>query len=280
MEMIRMEDVSLSLGGTPVLKQLSFSVEAGEIFGFLGPSGAGKTTTIKALTRQLRPGAGRIAVLGKPLDAFQPADYEQIGIMTDNSGVYERLTAEENLALFARMQGLPAQRAVQALRAVGLQDAARKPAQKLSRGMRQRLVLARALLPRPQLLFLDEPTGALDPATAQAIHGLIRSARDAGATVFLTTHNMQEAQDLCDRVAFLDGGEIRELAAPAALRLKYARNEVCVTTRDGRSFSCEKTPAALAALLARLDGAALAAIHSQEPTLRDIFLQVTGRELV
>lgn len=279
MEMICMEDAGLTLSGTPILKHLSFTVEEGEIFGFLGPSGAGKTTTIKVLTRQLRLTAGRAAVLGKPLTAFQPADYEQLGIMTDNSGVYERMTAGENLTLFARMRGLPAARVTEALRAVDLLDAEKKPAKALSRGMRQRLVLARTLLARPRLLFLDEPTGALDPATAQAIHQLICRAREEGATIFLTTHNMQEAQDLCDRVAFLDRGEIRELASPAAMRLKYAKSQVCVTTVDGRRLTCEKTPAALAALLAGLESGALATVHSQEPTLREIFLEVTGRDL-
>lgn len=149
-------------------------MKEGEIFGFLGPSGAGKTTTIKLLTRQLRPGAGEIAVFGAPIARLDSAAYEQIGILSDNSGVYERMSIYENMKLFADLRGLPASRIGEVLEKVGLADAGKRVAKKLSKGMRQRLILAMAVLHRPRLLFLDEPTAALDPATTAAIHRLLR----------------------------------------------------------------------------------------------------------
>lgn len=153
-------------------------MKEGEIFGFLGPSGAGKTTTIKLLTRQLRPGAGEIAVFGAPIARLDSTAYEQIGILSDNSGVYERMSIYENMKLFADLRGLPASRIGEVLEKVGLADAGKRVAKKLSKGMRQRLILAMAVLHRPRLLFLDEPTAALDPATTAAIHRLLREMND------------------------------------------------------------------------------------------------------
>ena len=164
MDILSMQNVSLSFGSTRALDGLSFAVKEGEIFGFLGPSGAGKTTTIKLLTRQLRPGAGEIAVFGAPIARLDSAAYEQIGILSDNSGVYERMSIYENMKLFADLRGLPASRIGEVLEKVGLADAGKRVAKKLSKGMRQRLILAMAVLPRPRLLFLDEPTAALDVA--------------------------------------------------------------------------------------------------------------------
>ena len=156
MDILSMQNVSLSFGSTRALDGLSFAVKEGEIFGFLGPSGAGKTTTIKLLTRQLRPGAGEIAVFGAPIARLDSAAYEQIGILSDNSGVYERMSIYENMKLFADLRGLPASRIGEVLEKVGLADAGKRVAKKLSKGMRQRLILAMAVLHRPRLLFLDD----------------------------------------------------------------------------------------------------------------------------
>jgi len=203
--MIEMSHVTKSYGTQTVLDDISFDVPAGAIFGLLGPSGAGKTTIINILTGQV-PSDGGEHALGVPL-----AD---AGLMLDEDGLHPRLTARENLDLFARIHGLPRERVTEALRAVGLADAAGKTVSTLSTGMRQRLALARALLHHPAVLFLDEPTSGLDPVAARGIHALIRAQRDAGATVFLTTHNMDEAAALCDTVALLHRGRIVEQGTP------------------------------------------------------------------
>lgn len=280
MDILSMQNVSLSFGSTRALDGLSFAVKEGEIFGFLGPSGAGKTTTIKLLTRQLRPGAGEIAVFGAPIARLDSAAYEQIGILSDNSGVYERMSVYENMKLFADLRGLPASRIGEVLEKVGLADAGKRVAKKLSKGMRQRLILAMAVLHRPRLLFLDEPTAALDTATTAAIHRLLREMNDGGTTIFLTTHNMEEADRLCARVAFLNEGRIAETGVPAQLKLKYAKDRVRVLLEDGEALECARNPEAMGALLADLSGRGIASVHSEEPDLEEIFLQVTGRNLV
>lgn len=280
MDILSMQNVSLSFGSTRALDGLSFAVKEGEIFGFLGPSGAGKTTTIKLLTRQLRPGAGEIAVFGAPIARLDSAAYEQIGILSDNSGVYERMSVYENMKLFADLRGLPASRIGEVLEKVGLADAGKRVAKKLSKGMRQRLILAMAVLHRPRLLFLDEPTAALDLATTAAIHRLLREMNDGGTTIFLTTHNMEEADRLCARVAFLNEGRIAETGVPAQLKLKYAKDRVRVLLEDGEALECARNPEAIGALLADLSGRGIASVHSEEPDLEEIFLQVTGRNLV
>lgn len=280
MDILSMQNVSLSFGSTRALDGLSFAVKEGEIFGFLGPSGAGKTTTIKLLTRQLRPGAGEIAVFGAPIARLDSAAYEQIGILSDNSGVYERMSVYENMKLFADLRGLPASRIGEVLEKVGLADAGKRVAKKLSKGMRQRLILAMAVLHRPRLLFLDEPTAVLDPATTAAIHRLLREMNDGGTTIFLTTHNMEEADRLCARVAFLNEGRIAETGVPAQLKLKYAKDRVRVLLEDGEALECARNPEAIGALLADLSGRGIASVHSEEPDLEEIFLQVTGRNLV
>ena len=280
MDILSMQNVSLSFGSTRALDGLSFAVKEGEIFGFLGPSGAGKTTTIKLLTRQLRPGAGEIAVFGAPIARLDSAAYEQIGILSDNSGVYERMSIYENMKLFADLRGLPASRIGEVLEKVGLADAGKRVAKKLSKGMRQRLILAMAVLHRPRLLFLDEPTAALDPATTAAIRRLLREMNDGGTTIFLTTHNMEEADRLCARVAFLNEGRIAETGVPAQLKLKYAKDRVRVLLEDGEALECARNPEAIGALLADLSGRGIASVHSEEPDLEEIFLQVTGRNLV
>lgn len=275
---LSMRDVQISFGNKPALQNLSFEVREGEIFGFLGPSGAGKTTTIKLLTKQLRAEAGEIEVLGSDIGALRMADFDRIGVLTDSSGLYERLSVWENLALFARLKNLPDSRVEEALAAVGLSDEKKKKAKVLSRGMKQRLMLARAVLHKPKLLFLDEPTAALDPATTAAIHKMLQALNREGTTIFLTTHDMTEADKLCGRVAFLDNGHIVEIGKPSALKLKYAGDRVDILTADGQAYGCKKDVPSIKACLDKLT-APVSAIHSKEPTLEDIFLSLTGREL-
>jgi len=203
--MIEMSHITKSYGQQTVLTDVSFDVGPGEIFGLLGPSGAGKTTIINILTGQVAADSGEHSI---------GVTAAETGLMLDENGLYKRLTARENLDVFARIYSIPRERVSDALREVGLADAADKPVSALSTGMRQRLALARALMHKPKVLFLDEPTSGLDPVAARGIHKLIRAQQDAGATVFLTTHNMDEAVELCDDVALLHHGRIVEHGTP------------------------------------------------------------------
>ena len=206
--MIRMNNIIKSFGAQKVLSDVTFSVKEKEIFGLLGPSGAGKTTIINILTHQLDADGGSYDTGVPPLET---------GLMLDADGLFTRLNCLENLNTFADIYGIPRKRALETLRSVGLEDASRKPVNKLSKGMRQRLALARAILHKPKVLFLDEPTSGLDPATARGIHKLIQGLCDDGATVFLTTHNMEEAIKLCSHVALLHKGIIVEQGVPAGI---------------------------------------------------------------
>lgn len=277
--LLSMEAVRKTFGATTALSGLSFDVREGEIFGFLGPSGAGKTTTIKLLTRQLRADEGTIQLFGQDITSLPQSAYDQIGILSDNSGIYERLTVGENLALFASLKGLPTSRVDETLAEVELSGEKKKPAKALSRGMKQRVLLACAVLHRPRLLFLDEPTAALDPGTALQVHKLLRKLNGEGTTIFLTTHNMEEADKLCGRVAFLHHGSIVACDTPDALKLTHARDTVTARLISGARHTVPKTPEGLRRIAELAEEDALLTLHSQEPNLEEIFLQLTGREL-
>ena len=207
--MIKLQNIEKRFGQQTVLSNVNFSVNEGEIFGLLGPSGAGKTTIINILTNQLKQDSGEKEVLAHP---------SEMGIMLDVGGLYPHLNCLENLNLYATIYGLPKSKSLEVLETVGLGDSAKKTVSKLSRGMTQRLALARAILFSPKLLFLDEPTSALDPGTSKGICRLLQKLREQGATIFLTTHNMDEALKLCDRIALLYDGKIVEQGNP---------NEIC-----------------------------------------------------
>ena len=226
----------------PAVRDVAFSVEPGEIFGFLGPSGAGKSTTQNVLIRLLDGYEGSVAVLGKDLRAWDRGYYRRIGVAFEAPNHYLKLTARENLQLFAGLHGGGTEDPDALLERVGLEQDSDKLVAEFSKGMRGRLTFARALLHRPGLLFLDEPTAGLDPVTARKIRQVIREARDGGATVFLTTHDMVTANELCDRVAFLVDGQMAALDSPRSLRLAYGRKVVRVEalsdgTRVAREFA-------------------------------------------
>ena len=206
--MIQMNNVTKSFNSNTVLSGVSFNVREREIFGLLGPSGAGKTTIINILTNQLDADGGSFK-LGA--SAFET------GLMLDEDGLFERLTCLDNLQVFADIYGISYDKAEKALEDVGLHKAKKRPVLKLSKGMRQRLALARAILHEPKILFLDEPTSGLDPVSARGIHKLIRRLCDNGATVFLTSHNMEEVVKLCDNVSLLHKGQIVESGSPVEI---------------------------------------------------------------
>ena len=210
--MIQMTNIVKRFGDKTVLKDVNFHVEKQEVFGLLGPSGAGKTTIINILTHQITPDGGSFEV---------GATSKETGLMLEEDGLYTRLSTSDNLNLFAGIYGVSKNKVRQALHSVGLGNELKTPVSKLSKGMRQRLVIARAILHDPKVLFLDEPTAALDPSTARGIHKLIQGLRDQGATIFLTTHNMEEAVDLCDHVALLNQGEIVEYGSPREICDKH-----------------------------------------------------------
>ena len=272
--MIRVENVSKSFGSKKALHQISFEIKEGEIFGFLGPSGSGKTTMINVLTGQLATDQGNTILLGKNSQDLTSNDLEQIGIVSDGSGFYEKMSLYKNLLIYAKLYGLKSDRVNQVLQQVGLADAKDIIAEKLSTGMKQRMFLARALLNAPKILFLDEPTSGLDPTTSKMIHTLLQELTQAGTTIFWTTHDMHEATLLCDRLSLLNKGNLIEYGSPQDIIQKYhVDKKVRVVYNDGREqiVPFEELP--------HLDTTDLMVVHSCEPTLEEIFIRLTGEKL-
>lgn len=278
---IYMEHIQKSFHGKSVLKDINCTVKEGEIFGLLGPSGAGKTTMINILTGQLKVDGGSAQILGTSCEKLTDEVHAQIGMVLDNNGLYDRLSCYDNLAIFAEIFKVPKSRIKQVLRKVKLEDAVKTTVSKLSKGMTQRLVLARAILHSPKLLFLDEPTSGLDPATVQEIHKLIFELREKGTTIFLTTHNMEEATKLCDNISLLNEGSIVEYGSPDALCRKYnTQKAIRISLKDGQNveLSCDNNSAVKIADY--FAGDMVESIHSSEPNLETVFITLTGRKLV
>ena len=275
---MEMMDVTQEFGNKTVLKHVTLRVENGEIFGLLGPSGAGKTTMIKILTGQLRQTGGTACLLGKNTAEQDRARNRKIGMMLDNCGLYERLSCYDNLKIFADIYGIGRDRIYELLRNVGLEEAKSRAVQKLSRGMRQRLILARALLGSPAALFLDEPTSGLDPGTAAEIHRLIGEQKKQGVTVFLTTHNMEEAAKLCGHVALLHEGTIVEYGAPAEICRRYNhQNCLKLLLKNGEKLELPNDGSAADLVGGYLAQGRIETIHSTEPNLETVFMELTGR---
>jgi ABC-2 type transport system ATP-binding protein len=275
---LSMKDVGISFGDRKVLDGLSFSVEAGETFGFLGPSGAGKTTTIKLLTRQLTKNSGDIRILGTAVENLVSRDYERIGILSDTSALYDRLSIEDNLELYAKIRGVGRSRIPALLEDLGLARDRKTPIKNCSKGMKQRANLAAVLLHKPDLLFLDEPTSGLDPAARAKVHGLLDDLKGS-TTVFLTTHDMAEAETQCDRLGILDAGSVRACDTPLNLKLRYARNRVVVRTRTRGLVQTTKDAVGSETICSLMKADECVSIHSDEPNLEEVFLQLTGKEL-
>ena len=272
--MIIVKNVTKKFNQKIALEEISFEVKKGEIFGFLGPSGSGKTTMIKILTGQLNADSGQTELLGKVSEKLTPADLEQIGLVSDTSGFYEKLSLYKNLQAYAKLYGKPNSRVDEVLKQVDLYDSKSLTAEKLSTGMKQRMFLARALINKPKVLFLDEPTSGLDPTTSKKIHELLLELKEAGTTIFLTTHDMNEATLLCDRLSLLNRGHLIEYGTPASIIQKYNHEKKVQLT-----FADETQTEITFEELGQTDLAQVVAIHSCEPTLEEIFIQLTGEKL-
>ena len=272
--MVVAKNIVKTFGRKRALNSINFEIREGEIFGFLGPSGSGKTTMINILTGQLLPDSGITQLLGKDSQDLHPTDLEKIGIVSDQSGFYEKLSLEKNLLLYAKLYGINLNRVDQLLDQVGLLASKKILAEQLSTGMKQRMLLARALINQPKILFLDEPTSGLDPTTSKSIHELLVQLKESGTTIFLTTHDMNEATLLCDHLALLNKGKLIEQGSPADIIQKYNTNKrikVIYKNHQERIFDFSE--------LSTLATNDLISIHSCEPTLEEIFIRLTGEKL-
>jgi ABC-2 type transport system ATP-binding protein len=303
---ILVRNLRKSYGSMVAVAGVSFEVEQGEFFGILGPNGAGKTTTLEMLEGLRKPDDGELTVLGLPPWPRNPALLPRIGVQLQSTSFFERLTAREQIRTFASLYGVPARRADEMLSVVGLDEQAETRAEKLSGGQAQRLSIACALVHDPELVFMDEPTGSLDPQARRNLWDLLRQINADGRTVVLTTHHMDEAETLCDRVAIMDHGEILQLGPPAVLvrgvdtPVRISVESGQLTAVDARALSPGADPAGPvladtdvaddgvsltiatrdpAAVLAGLaDRHALTGLRVQGATLEDVFLTLTGRE--
>lgn len=278
------ENLTYRYGQLTAVDHISFTVAEGEILGFLGPNGAGKSTTVKMLTGQLRPKEGRATVLGLDVARYPKQVQAQIGVCFEFTNLYEQMTGVDNLTLFARLFGVRDFDAAALLKRVGLDSRGKDIVATYSKGMKQRLMVARALVNRPRILFLDEPTEGLDPASAVSIRDIILEERDRGATVFLTTHDMLEADKLSDRVAFINQGKIVALDTPHALKQRYGQRRLRaqVAAADGGLVTREivlDRPETAAEMQALFSQEQVITVHSEEATLEDIFIDITGRGL-
>lgn len=280
--MIEVAALQKQFGVKEALKGIDFTVADGEIFGFLGPNGAGKTTTLKILAGQLRASSGQAKIMGMDVTLEKEKVQANIGFVPEKTNLYERLTVAQNLQFFCRLYHCNQDNVDVFLERVDLLQEKNTPVKKLSKGMKQKVLLVRALMHQPKLLFLDEPTSGLDPTSASNMHQILQELNQGGTTIFLTSHNMEEVEKLCDRVAFLNEGRIVATGAPGELKLQHATRTLRVLIDNGTVLEEKKldmdsveVPALVAYWLRH---GQVQAIHSSEPTLADIFVKVTGRD--
>ncbi|MBP5383702.1 MAG: ABC transporter ATP-binding protein [Lachnospiraceae bacterium] len=278
--MIQCSGITKSFTDKKVLSGISFDIPDGQIFGLLGPSGAGKTTLIKILTGQLSFDDGSAMILQRNVRHLSGEDRKKIGIMMDQFGVYERLSCYDNLKIYAEIYGVPKERIMETLKLVGLEDSAKKPASSLSKGMLVRLQLARVFMISPDVIFLDEPTTGLDPVTQKQIHRIIMDKKKHGCTIFLTTHNMEEAAKLCDTVALLNEGVIVDRGAPEEICRRFNhQKKIVLHLKTGEDVELPHSKESADKIRELMEKESIETIHSSEPTLETVFLELTGRKL-
>jgi len=282
-QVIEIKGLTYKYGNLTAVDHIDFSVAGGEILGFLGPNGAGKTTTIKMLTGQLVPKEGQALILGKDMAKDREDLQGMIGVCFEEKNLYEKMTAEQNLRFFATLFGMRRFDPYPLLKRVGLEKREKDKVEGYSKGLKQRLMMARSLVNRPKILFLDEPTDGLDPVSAESIRKVISEERDRGVTVFLTTHEMMEADKLSDRVAFINEGKIAAIDTPENLKQKFGKRALKARVREhGKAVEKEfplddkKAAADIARLFAEED---IVTVHTAEASLEEIFIQITGRGL-
>ncbi|MFZ5353738.1 MAG: ATP-binding cassette domain-containing protein [Bacillota bacterium] len=283
--MIKVKDLyhSYSNDANYAVKNVSFEISKGEIFGFLGPSGAGKSTTQKVLIGLLPLQKGEVYIDNKSIKKANKDMFNDIGVSFERANVYKKLTGVENLQFFSQMFSVPTEDPYKLLKMVGLEEAANRKASGYSKGMLQRLVFARSMINNPKIWFLDEPTSGLDPTTTSVIKDIIRDKQKKGATIFLTTHNMHIAEELCDRVAFITNGEISAIDSPRNLKLRYGEKYVNIEYIENESLKKEALSLTDEAQIKRINqiisSCKIETMHTQEASLEDIFIKLTGKEL-
>jgi ABC-2 type transport system ATP-binding protein len=285
--MIEAQDLRRTFGTKEAVAGISFTTRRSEIFGLLGPNGAGKTTTIRLLTGQIDPSGGSAVVAGCDVVKERTQLKERIGVVFEEQNLYERLSARLNLEFSCWLYGLPESRVDEVLDLVRLHDRAKDPIRTFSNGMRQRLTVARALLHRPPMLFLDEPSRGLDPISAREVRQVVKQLSEAGTTILLTTHLMDEADQLCQQVAFIVNGRLVANDTPRNLKLAHGQRALLVTlagdpdSQNGNSALSEMAlalddPADQQRLAAWMAQGRVRAIHSREATLEEVFIEVAG----
>lgn len=282
--MIQVQNVVKHYGQTEAVKGVNFSVEKGEVFGFLGPNGAGKTTTIRMMIGLLQPTSGTIFVQGKDVSKYAKEIHQNIGIVFEQPNFYERLNVEENLYFYAGLHQVPKKEVDMLIKEFELEEKRKTAMKKLSKGQKQRVIIIRAILHKPEVLFLDEPTSGLDPTSAEIIRRQVKRLNDEGATIVLTTHYMEEAEQLCHRVVFINQGQIVAQGTPQELKLEHGerRLEVEYQGAEGavrEEFSMDK-PETADVVHRLLKEQQVLTIHSREASLAEVFIKLTGREIL
>jgi ABC-type multidrug transport system ATPase subunit len=283
MRAIEVTDLHFSYGEVRAVDGVSLAVAPGEILGVLGPNGAGKSTTIKMIIGQLRPASGEIRILGLPMPAKRDEIQSRLGVCFEEKNLYSAMSAEENLRFFAKLFGIRNLDTASLLERVDLAARAKDRVSGFSKGMRQRLMMARALVNQPDVLILDEPTDGLDPVSAIKVRELVLQEARRGAAVLLTTHDMHEADELSDRVAFINAGKVLVEDTPEALKLKHGTRSLTIRTRGGDGVRQEviamDEPGAADRVTAAMADPNLLTLHSAEATLEDVFVEYAGRGL-
>ena len=278
--MIKIDQLRVQFGNFLAVDGLNLETEPGQIFGFLGPNGAGKTTTVRVLTGVLRPTSGTVAIAGHPIPAELDKVKSLCGYVPDTEDHFEELSGHENLRIYASLYRLPKQRIGEVLARLELSEAANLKVEQYSKGMRKKLLIAREILHRPKVLFCDEPTANLDAHSTGLVRRLLRELREDGTTVFLTTHNMTEVEEICDHVAILSRGKLIDSDTPSGFMTRHAEHKVRVECNvDGqqvRQFFDQDDPASRAKLAQLVSAQSDLRVHSLDFRFEDVFRKLTG----